>query len=609
MFLTDQHFIHHGIAIACLAFASASASTAMAETAPHAIAVASGSPACDDTIKATFKPDQNTQVVQVTYFQKGEALAIGAGRQGNTPTSTNNVCMVKIMVGPGNPGPAGAPSTSPGIGIEVWLPDRANWNGRFHAIGGGGWQGGSAGVADMVASSQAALVAGTEGAVSSTTDTGHSVPSGSFAMLPNGSINSRLWADFASRSVHEQAVKSKALTTLYYGRAPKYSYWDGGSTGGRQGLNLAQNHPEDFDGIIAMYPAINWTRFITSELYPQIVFQQDLAGRAPTKKQLDLVSNAAIAACDTIGGEHLGYIVAPSQCRYDAARDSHILCRAAGGVNSTEDCLSVKEARAINKIWYGMTSDGSVPEPSIDNGWITPISSGGKQNDRQRWFGLSRGTTLYLNFPGFEGLANPDHPFSIATHVVALEMQDSKIAEPFFVNASSNGQSKWKQMSYAQLSAAFDKGVALQAQFGNVNSDNPDLSAFEKRGGKLLTWHGLSDEVISPQGTINYYHDAARKMGGLDHLRSFYRLYLVPGLGHGTPNGTSNRNAVIPNFGPQQVYSLMTDWVEKMASPPSEVVLKTGQDTTSRGMPVCAYPDVITYVQGSPKTASSYKCK
>lgn len=565
-------------------------------------------PSCDDTIIASFKPDRATRVVQVAHFKKGEPLAFGTERTANTPLAANDVCMVKLLVGPGNLGPAGAPSTSDGIGIEIWLPDRANWNGRLHALGGGGWQGGPAGVPGSIASIQAAMVAGTEGAVSSTTDTGHTVMSGSFAMLPDGSINSRLWTDFASRAVHEQAVKSKAVSAFYYGKPPRYSYWEGGSTGGRQGLNLAQNNPQDFDGIIAMYPAVNWTRFITSELYPQIVIQRDLAGRALTKKKLDLVSNAAIAACDTVGGEHLGYILDPSRCRYDPARDRSVLCAAARGTNSTDECLSVKEARALNKIWYGMTSDGSAPEPATDNGWNIANPNLAKLERNRRWFGLSRGTTLYLDYPGFEGLVNPDHPFSIATHVVAQEMQDPTIAEPRFLNASGNGQSKWTRLSYKQLSDAYNRGIVLQGRFGNINSDNPDLSAFQKRGGKLLTWHGMADEVIPAQGTIHYYESVVRRMGGIERVRNFYRLYLVPGLGHGTPNGTSNRAAIIPNFEPGQMYSALTAWVEQNTSPPGPITLKAGEGSASRSMPVCPFPETITYVQGSPKHASSYTC-
>lgn len=577
-----------------------------ANASEAAAAGASDVRACDDTIGELFKSDAQTKVIQVAYFHKGDALTLDGRPHNNAPTAVGNVCMVKIVVGPGNSGPENAPSTSPGIGIEIWLPDRANWNGRLHALGGGGWQGGPAGIAGSLASPAAAAIAGSEGAVSSTTDTGHTDNTGSFAMLPNGSINSRLWKDFASRAIHEQAVKSKALAGFYYGAKPSYSYWEGGSTGGRQGLKLAQNYPDDFDGIIALYPAINWTRFITGELYPQVLFQRELQGHAPSKKQLDLVSNAAISACDRVGGEHLGYIIAPSECRYDPRRDRKVLCQPDGGVNATENCLDLRQAAVINRIWYGMTSNGSAPGPAEGNGWqkLGTIKSTGQH----RWYGPSRGTTLYLDYPGFEGVANPDHPFSIATHVVALERQDSAIAEPRFRNATGNGQSKWKQLTYAQLTKSYDLGLALQDRFGRINSDNPDLTAFEKRGGKLLTWHGMADEVIPAQGTVDYYERVAKRMGGMERLRKFYRLYLVPGIGHGTPNGTSNRQAVIPGFRPQQMYGLLTAWVERQSPPPFAVVLESPPETALRSMPVCAYPQGITYVAGNPKTASSYRC-
>lgn len=113
-------------------------------------------------------------------------------------------------------------------------------------------------------------------------------------MNPDGTINRVLWEDFAVRAIHKQALKTKALATAFYGRAPERSYWDGASTGGRQALKLAQEHPGDFDGIIATIPAINWTRVSISAMYSQITFQRDLHGTAPTEAQQDLISTAAI---------------------------------------------------------------------------------------------------------------------------------------------------------------------------------------------------------------------------------------------------------------------------------------------------------------------------
>jgi feruloyl esterase len=566
--------------------------------------------ACDDTMKTAFVPDANTQVILVKSFKQGDPLLLTGTATSGTPTAAKDLCMVKLNVGPGSSGPQGAPSTSAGIGIEVWLPAKGNWNNRVHALGGGGWQGGPAGLTTAIAGAAAAAVAGVEGAVSSITDTGHVVGDGSFAMNADGTINKTLWTDFASRSVHEQAVKTKALATAFYGTAPKYSYWDGGSTGGRQGLNLAQNNPTDFDGMVALYPAINWSRFITAELYPQTVYQRDLGGTPPTTDQLDLVSNAAIAACDTVGGQHLGYIVSPSSCSYDPTTDVNVLCATSGGSNATAACVSTAQARAINKIWYGMTADGSAPSPAADNGWPAAFSSALPGSGTQRWFGFARGTSLWGRFFGLFGLdgpGSPHGPFPIAPDMVALELQNSTIAQPSFVNATGNGQGLWRDLSYAQLSNAYDRGVALQSDFGNINTDSPDLSAYKSRGGKILTWHGLADELIFPQGTVNYYHRVAGQMGGMTSAQDFFRLYLVPGLGHGTPNGTSNAAAVVPNFTPTQMYDMLTDWVEK-GTAPDKITLQATAGGETRSMPACVYPKAITYVSGDPKLAASYTC-
>lgn len=563
---------------------------------------------CDDSIQAGFKPDASTSVLLVKAFKKGEPLMLGGTATPTTEVAANDVCLVKLLVGPGNPGPVGAPSTSAGIGIEVWLPAKTAWNSRVHAVGGGGWAGGSAGSISTIDSLQAAGIAGTEGAVSSSTDTGHGSTflDGSFGMNPDGTINKTLWTDFASRGIHEQAVKTKALATAYYGIAPKYSYWEGGSTGGRQGLNLAQNNPDDFDGIIANAPAINWSRFLTAEMWPQIVYQRDLGGVPLTTAQLDLASNAAISACDVVGGQHLGYILDPSACNYDPTSDPKVLCSASGGTNSTPACLTTVQATAVNKIWYGMTADGSVASPLADNGWTGASSPVLLGSGTHRWYGLTRGTSLYLAAQAglVNGLASPVAPFQVADDQIALELQDPGFADAGFVNATGNGQSLWKSLTYAQVNNAFDRGIALQSSFGNIDTNNPDLTAFKAKGGKMLAWHGLNDELIFPQGTINYYNTVANKMGGLPNVQDFYKLYLVPGMGHGTPNGTSNPAAVVPVVGPTQFYDLLTAWVEKGAAPDAITLAHSSGATR----PVCVYPKKVTYTSGDLKVAASYTC-
>jgi feruloyl esterase len=344
-------------------------------------------------------------------------------------------------------------------------------------------------------------------------------------------------------------------------------------------------------------------------MYPQIVFQRDLGSVPLTRAQQDLVSNAAIATCDGVRGEHLGYVLDPSTCACDPTKDPDVLCAADGGTNTTPACVSKVQAAAMNTIWYGMKADGSAPDPAVDNGWsaaAVPRVPGGTY----RWFDLTRGTSLYgaAFVPlGVPGVTEPGGPFPIASDYLALQLEDPSIAGPGFVNATGNGQSRWKTLSYAQLSEAFDRGLALQPAFDHINTDDPDLTAFRDAGGKLLTWHGLADELIMPQGTVNDYHRVIARMGGVAEVQDFYRLYRVPGLGHGTPNGTSNPDATPPNFTPTQLYELLIDWVEHGRAPES-IVLHSGAGDTARSMPVCVYPEKITYRGGDPKVAGSHTC-
>lgn len=558
---------------------------------------------CNETMKTGFAPDANTKVLLVKAFKKGDPLLATGTATSTTPTATSDVCMVKLLVGPGNPGIAGAPSTSPGIGIEVWLPAPGRWNNRIHVRGGGGWAGtAEANIAQLAGAGADApspySVAMDEGAVSASTDTGHtSTPEridASFAMNPDGTINTTLWKDFAERAIHEMAVKTKALTKAYYGREARYAYWNGFSTGGRQGLKEAQANPADFDGILAGAPAINWSKFIVTELYPQVVMQRDLGGVNLSKDQLDLLSNAAIDACDSVGGQHLGYIPDPAQCRYDPRRDARVLCAGVAGDGVTgasvlASCVSLAQASALNKMWYGQTADGSAPDPALDNGFGATTAAG------QKWYGLARGTSM-------AALAGATQ-FPIASEMVALSLQNPLLASPLFRNATGNGADGWKSLDYAGLATAWDRGVALQAAFSNINTDNPDLSAFKARNGKLIMYHGLADVLIPPQGSINYYHRVAEQMGGMASVQGFFRLYLVPGMGHSFSNGTSNPTAAPPLPTNAQLYALLTDWVEKGSAPGA---ITASAATKSR--PLCVYPQKPGYTSGDPNQAASYTC-
>lgn len=559
--------------------------------------------ACDDSMKTAFKPDVNTRVTLVKAFKKGDSLALSdTPATPKPPVASNDVCLVKLIVGPGNPGPAGAPSTSAGIGIEAWLPAKANWNQRIHALALGGF-GGNPGISSTTVISNASIsnlrapdIAQVEGAVSGITDGGHADPvgSGAFAMNPDGSINKTLWTDVSTRAPHELASKLKSLTAAYYGAPQKKAYLEGCSGGGRQGYSEAQNFPTDYDGIVAAAPSINQTQFFPADLYPQIVFQRDLGGVAPTQAQIALVSGAAVSACDTaLNGQHEGYISDPGQCRYDPTTDPSVLCTASGGTNTTAACVTAAQASAFNKIWYGPTANGSVPAPGTDNGFNAVRSPG------QLWWGPTRGTNLAVLLG-----------FTLSMDQVALNLQDPRYARPEFINATGNGQNLWKNLTYQNYADMLARGAALNQDFGNIDTDNPDLKSFMNAGGKMLTYQGLSDQLVTPQSTINYYTRSSNVLGGFAEEQKFHRLFFVPGYGHcggvGSASGTASPVPNPPLLKDTQMYDTLTNWVEKNVAP-STVTVTTADNSISR--PLCMFPQKLSYVGGDVKAAASYTCK
>ncbi|WP_186196763.1 tannase/feruloyl esterase family alpha/beta hydrolase, partial [Burkholderia gladioli] len=138
-------------------------------------------------------------------------------------------------------------------------------------------------------------------------------------------------------------------------------------------------------------PAFNWSKFITGELYPQVVARNDLGGTTLSEAQQTLLSGAAVSACDSVGGQHLGYLTDPGRCTYDPTQDAGVLCAgvrigAVTGTNTTAACVDAAQATAMNKVWYGITRDGSVPAPAADTGTASSLAG------KQLWFGMMRGT-------------------------------------------------------------------------------------------------------------------------------------------------------------------------------------------------------------------------
>jgi feruloyl esterase len=436
------------------------------------------------------------------------------------------------------------PPTGDRVTIWIGLP-MTGWNGRFMGTGGGGFSGGSAGGVNQPV---------TQGFAAGATDTGHEGGSGSFALDPDGGLNWQLIRDNAHVGIHEMTVTGKALTEAFYGEAPRFSYFSGCSTGGRQGLMEAQRYPADYDGIVSRAPAINWTRFVPQELWG--VVAMNAAGNPIPPCKLAAATNAAIAACDTIDGVADGVIEDPKRCSFDPA--------ALIGA-STEGCGAFTESDValIRQFWDG---------PRRGDG-------------RFLWYGLPRGADLSALW-GATG--NPLQPRAFS---IALDW--------FRYFLTQDPDFDWTTMTHAGYERLWEQSVE---QFGEViGTDNADLSAFRDAGGKAIVWHGWTDQLISASGSIDYYERVLEQMGGARETEEFIRLFMAPGVNH-----------CAGGAGPQPYGEIeaLIGWVEEGEAPetlPAALRDRSGEITRSR--PLCKYPLVARYRgRGSTDDTENFVC-
>lgn len=423
--------------------------------------------------------------------------------------------------------------------IHVWIAlPSTGWNGRFEGVGGGGFSGGNP-------NSLAAPVA--QGYAAGGTDTGHAGGSGSFALDAAGRLDWLLIRDNAYLGIHEMTLTGKRLVEAFYGRAPHHSYFNGCSTGGRQGLSEAQRYPADYDGILSGAPAINWTKLHVEQMWGNLVMQT-LNDFVPQCK-LAAAQAAAVAACDAADGVKDGVIENPRACTYDPA--------ALVGTSTACGDFSSTDAEVVRKIWQGPRRQ--------DGGFL--------------WYGLQRGGD-------FLGLSAPGRP-----NPITVEWWR------YFLN--QNPQWDWKVLTPALYEQYWDQSVE---EFSAVlATDNPDLTAFRDHGGKLVLWHGWSDQLIYPEGTIDYYQRVEKQMGGADATSQFARLFLAPGVGH-CGGG--------PGPAPAGQFDAVVRWVEEGQAPETlNAVRRDGSGQVVRSRPLCRFPMVAKYKgSGSTDDAANFTC-
>lgn len=482
--------------------------------------------------------------------------------------------------GPVGPGAAGRPQVVPGrcdvrgvirptgdseIKFALWMP-ASGWNGKYRQEGNGGWAG-TINVGSLIEPLR-------RGYAVAATDNGHEGGGATWAIgHPEKLI------DFGHRAVHETSVQAKAIVRVFYGRGPERSYFNGCSDGGREALMEAQRYPEDFNGIIAGAPASDWSHLFTAFVWNERALLATPGSAIPPAK-LPVIQRAVVASCDATDGLADGLIDDPRACRFDPAV---LACKA----GDAADCLTGEQVATLGKIYSGPRNPRTMEQifpgqppgtEAIAGGWGLWITPANPAASIQAGFGNS-----YYSAAVFE---NP----------------------------------KWDFRSLD-----FDRDVAFgDVKAGSVlNATNPDLRSFRAAGGKLIQYHGWGDAAIPATSSILYYETVRTFMGtypdartpGPRPIEDFYRLFMVPAMGHcgggAGPNSFGNGSSPKPGDPERDIFAALERWVEQGVAP--DRVIGAGSTPTTPAAPLtrplCPFPSVTRYRgTGDPNDAANFAC-
>ena len=454
------------------------------------------------------------------------------------------------------------PTEASVIHFEVWLP-ASNWNGKFQGVGNGGLAG-TISYGPMATSLRS-------GYATASTDTGHT-PQEPKTWLEN---RERL-IDYSYRALHLTTVDAKAIAEAYYSQVPKYSYYLGCSTGGKQGLMEAQRFPADYDGVVAGDAANYWTRQMMNEVWDGLVTSSPETNLSQEK--LQLVQDAVLEACDALDGAKDGIISDPMHCHFDPKK---LQCKS----DDTSSCLTAAQVGAVEKIYSGPVN------PRTGQKLYPGLYPGGELG----WG--KAGGQMVINRTATSGVSSND----------------------FWSYALFNGAGL-KKPDWQFRNFDFDRDIALADEklAPITNATDPNLEEFRKLGHKLLYYHGAADPLIPAQNGIDYYEGVVAAEQGLERTQGFFRAFLVPGLYHcaGGPGATAFGGS-LPSPASQMdadhdLVSSVARWVEKGVAPDKIIATKYVDNSPTKGVafqrPLCAYPQVAHYKGGDMNDASSFEC-
>jgi Tannase and feruloyl esterase len=518
---------------------------------------------------------------------------------------------IGINIGlPLNSTDGGSPTNPTGYS---WTAVNGAWNGKVENLGGGG-------LAGTLGSVTAATDAGYVGSI---TDGGHNTTQngtvGNFAVIQaTHQLDVGKITDFASESLHQQYLWALALADSYYGHAPIRNYWYGCSTGGRQGLELAQKWGEDFDGILAGAAVVYWDAFdLAGKGWAPLVNRDEVVlaeQSAITTGQFQNAVSHAIAACDVEGTDVVadGVVDDPRQCKYTAEGDPSILA-APAGTCSGGNCVTLLQAKAIDQMWEDASLSGG------------PHNHFGAKN----WYGLM--PTILSPSGGIgpavgTGATNPERIYDwdhrdLTGNVQNLYSSRLLAAANPFGEPSPIAMEDELQLNESRLPpSATTNGATASTGSYFQNNDYQGIVDQHFRGKhvKIIHWSGGNDTNVWFPAQVRFYRATATALGDghADYagLSAWYRYYHAPGVGHcGGDVGASPTLTIAPD-GQAQMFTDLVNWVEEGIEPQS------AGDPTHKGIlangpgsfgtrPICPYPTTAIYNgTGATTVASNYHC-
>jgi feruloyl esterase len=427
------------------------------------------------------------------------------------------------------------------IGLVARLPD--GWNGKLLGLGGGGWAGNL---------TLARAVAGLRLRYATVqTDSGHA---GTDLADISWQSNREALTDFAWRAVHLSALAARRLVAVHYGGEARRAYFLGCSTGGRQALIEAQRFPSDYDGVVSGAPVYSFLTQTTMMFHGQAF---TAPGAALTNAKLEWLNSTMLAACDADDGIADGVITDPRRCQVSPAT-----LRCALDATAGDQCLTAAQAAALGRVyeaWRNRRGE-TVAYPLMrgsEAGWSRFVTTTPPARDTPRTLGNTAG-----------GLAT---------------LRGVLLGDPAFDLSRFDPDRDLERIRSSEFARSYEAA-------------SPDLSAFTRRGGKLLLWHGMDDPGPSPWATVDYYEAARRAAGDRGNFDAAVRLYLAPGVQHcGGGPGADDFDLL----------SSLDAWVSSGTPPP--IVAHNRARHFAR--PLCAWPALPRYHGGAADEAGTFVCE